>query len=204
MRCEVCGRKIHVDPIRVNIEGAKLTVCAECAKHGKTIYPNEENPVPKSPFLIVTPGSSLHSTLAPSTGAKAVAAKAKKPQQPQMVQKKRNLVAKVEITQELVEGYAAIIRMAREKLGYSHEELGLKINERASVLKHVELSKMEPNNLLASKLERALKITLLVPIEEEKPVPATVAGKNQDMTLGDLIEIDSGSSSEEHKGRKLS
>ncbi|MDR2707964.1 MAG: multiprotein bridging factor aMBF1 [Nitrososphaerota archaeon] len=199
MRCEVCGRKIHADPIRVNIEGAKLTVCAECAKHGKLIYPDEERSAPKSPFLIVSSGSSsgVGSAAAPSTGA----AKPKKP--PQLVQKKRNLVAKVEITQELVEGYAALIRVTREKLGYSHEELGLKISERASVLKHVELGKMVPNDLLVNKLEHTLKIKLLVPIEEEKPVPTMAAGKNQEMTLGDLIEIDSGSA-EEHKGRKQS
>ena len=199
MRCEVCGRKIHADPIRVNIEGAKLTVCAECAKHGKIIYPDEEHPVPKSPFLIVTPGSgsSVNSASTPSTGA------AKTKRQPQMIQKKRNLVANVEITQELVEGYATLIRITREKLGYSHEDLGLKINERASVLKHVELGKMEPNNLLANKLERILKIKLLVPIEEEQPVPAPLAEKNQEMTLGDLIEIDS-NPSEAPKKRKPS
>jgi putative transcription factor len=198
VRCEVCGRKIHADPIRVNIEGAKLTVCTECAKHGKLVYPDEERSAPKSPFLIVSSGSnSAGSASTPSTGA----AKPKKP--PQLVQKKRNLVAKVEITQEIVEGYAALIRVAREKLGYSHEELGLKISERASVLKHVELGKMAPNDLLANKLERALKIKLLVPIEEEKPVPTIAAGKNQEMALGDIIEIDS-SSSEEHKGRRQS
>ncbi len=119
-----------------------------------------------------------------------------------MMQKKRTLVAKVEITQELVEGYPTLIRVAREKLGYTHEDLGLKINERASVLKHVELGKMEPNNLLVSKLERVLKITLLVPIEEEKPTQIT-SGKNQEITLGDLIEIDS-NDTEEPKGRKQS
>jgi putative transcription factor len=198
VRCEVCGRKIHADPIRVNIEGAKLTVCAECAKHGKLIYPNEENNAPKSPFLIVASGSSISSASTSSTGA---VAKPKK--QPQMMQKKRNLVAKVEITQELVEGYPALIRVAREKLGYSHEDLGLKISERASVLKHIELGKMEPNNLLANKLEHTLKIKLLVPIEEEQTVPTTAAGKNQEMTLGDLIEIDS-NTSEAPKGRKQS
>ena len=197
MRCEVCGRKIHTDPIRVNIEGAKLTVCAGCAKHGKIIYPDEENNVPKSPFLIVTSGSGINSVSTSTTGA------TKPKRQPQMVQKKRNLVAKVEITQELVEGYATLIRITREKLGYSHEDLGLKINERASVLKHVELGKMAPNNLLANKLERTLKIKLLVPIEEEKPVPAIAVGKNQEMTLGDLIEIDS-NHSEAPKERKQS
>ena len=198
MRCEVCGRKIHNDPIRANIEGAKLTVCAACAKHGKIIYPDEEKQVPKSPFLTIAsnPSSTSASTTAGSTKAK---------RQPQMMQKKRNLVAKVEITQELVEGYATQIRVAREKLGYSHEDLGLKINERSSVLKHIELGKMEPNNLLAGKLERLLKIKLLVPIdEEEKNSTSTpVASKNQEMTLGDLIEIDS-NNSEESKRRKQS
>jgi putative transcription factor len=193
VRCEVCGRKIHSDPIRANIEGAKLTVCAECAKHGKIIYPDEEKPVAKSPFLTIAPGSMSAST----TGT------TKSKRQPQMMQKKRNLVAKVEITQELIEGYASLIRTTRENLGYSHETLGLKINERASVLKHIELGKMKPNNLLTSKLEHTLRIKLLVPIEEEKSTPTSTAGKNQEMTLGDLIEIDS-KDAEEPKRRKQS
>jgi putative transcription factor len=196
VRCEVCGRKIHGDPIRANIEGAKLTVCAECAKHGKIIHPDEEKQAPKSPFLIITPGSGYTSA---STTTRVVT-KAKK--QPQRAPKKLNLTVKVEITQELIVGYATLIRTAREKTGYTHEDLGLKINERASVLKHIELGKMEPNNLLASKLERALKIKLLVPIEEEeKPTSTTKVDKNQEMTLGDIVEIDS-KNVEEPKGRK--
>jgi putative transcription factor len=200
VRCEVCGRKIHNDPIRANIEGAKLTVCAECAKHGKIIYPDEEVRAPTSPFLTISSGSGSASTSAKASTATAAA---KPKRQPQMMQRKRTLVAKVEMTNELVEGYPTLIRVSREKLGYSHEDLGLKINERASVLKHIELGKMEPNNLLISKLERVLKITLLVPIEEEKAAPAPVAGKNQEMTLGDIIEIDS-NDAEEPKGRKQS
>ena len=41
MRCEVCGRKIHGNPIRAEIEGAKLTVCIECSKHGNVIAINQ-------------------------------------------------------------------------------------------------------------------------------------------------------------------
>ncbi len=181
MRCEVCGRKIHSDPIRAVIEGAKLTVCVECSKHGKVIY--DEPTAPKTPLA-----------------AALAASKAKKPVS--MMQKKKPLVAKVEITKELIEGFASKIRAAREKLGLSHEDLGLKINERASVLKHIELGKMEPNNLLVSKLERTLKITLLVPIEEEKPEERPkISVKDQEMTLGDLIEF---KDSEEPKERKQS
>ena len=50
----------------------------------------------------------------------------------------------------------------------THEELGKKINEKASVLRNLEVGKMAPNNQLASKLEHMLKIKLLVPISEEK------------------------------------
>jgi len=107
-----------------------------------------------------------------------------------MVQRKP-VVAKVEITQEITEDYATKIRVAREKLGLTHEELGKKINEKASVLRNLEVGKMSPNNQLASKLEHMLKIKLLVPISEEKVPPPTSKSANQEITLGDLIEIDS-------------
>jgi ribosome-binding protein aMBF1 (putative translation factor) len=44
-----------------------------------------------------------------------------------LVQKKP-LTASVQITQELTSNYANMIRVAREKLALSHEELGKKIN----------------------------------------------------------------------------
>ncbi len=147
----------------------------------------------------------MSSALKAKPVAAAAGATGPKPKrQPQMMQKKRTLIAKVEITQELIEDYATLIRVAREKHGYSHEDLGLKINERASVLKHIELGKMEPNNLLANKLERTLKIKLLVPIETETPEQKMKSsGKTEEMTLGDLIELDS-NESEEPKERKQS
>ena len=163
MRCEVCGHKIHTEPIIAVIEGAKLTVCVECSKHGKIIH-QEEIALPK-PDL-------------------------KKPQTPVMVVQKKPVVANVQITQELAQDYANKIRAAREKLALTHEELGKKINEKASVLRNLEAGKMEPNNQLASKLEHMLKIKLLVPISQEKvPAPAPKYS-NQELTLGDIIKID--------------
>jgi putative transcription factor len=107
-----------------------------------------------------------------------------------MVQRKP-IVAKVEITQEPAEDYSNKIKVAREKLGLTHEELGKKINEKASVLRNLEAGKMAPNNQLASKLEHMLKIKLLVPISEEKVPPPVSKSANQELTLGDVIEIDS-------------
>jgi putative transcription factor len=163
VRCEVCGRKIHSSPIRAEIEGARLTVCIECSKHGKIIRDEEfereprtlKKPLPSMPFI----------------------------------QKKKTAQARVDITKEIVEGYDAKIRQARERMGLSHEELGKKINEKASVLSKLETGKMTPNNILVTKLEHALKIKLLVPIKEEKIQQGIPKSLNHEPTLGDLIQL---------------
>ncbi len=162
MRCEVCGRKIHGKPLRAEIEGAKLTVCIECSKHGKIIRTDEIDYRQKS---------SRKEFLSP------------------FVQKKKAFRPRVEIAQEVVEGYDSKIRAAREKLGLTHEELGKKINEKASVLSKLETGKMTPNNMLVSKLEHALKIKLLVPIKEERISQELPKSSNREPTLGDLIQL---------------
>ncbi len=186
MRCEVCGRKIHSDPIRAIIEGARLTVCVECSKHGKVILPQEEAEIERKAAASAT-------SMAPKRANAPIVMVQKKPAIPQ-----------VAITTEIVEDYHVKIRAAREKLGLSHEDLGKKINEKASVLRHIETGKMAPNNLLASKIERTLKITLMVPIEKEKEKAPPVLKKpsNEELTLGDLIQFQS--KGEETSKRKQS
>jgi putative transcription factor len=163
MRCEVCGRKIHTEPIRAIIEGAKLTVCVECSKHGKVIL-HEEADMP-----LQRPSATKSTAHLP-------------------VLQRKPPVAQVQITQELTSDYANKIRAARERLLLSHEDLGKKINEKASLLRHIETGKAAPNNQLATKLEHTLRIKLLVPISDEK-VTTLPKAANQELTLGDLIEI---------------
>jgi len=95
----------------------------------------------------------------------------------------------VEITQEVVESYHVKIRQAREKRGLSQEELGKKINEKASVISKLETGKMTPNNVLVTKLEHALGIKLLVPIKEEKLLHEMPKFAGRETTLGDLIQV---------------
>ena len=164
VRCEVCGQKIRTDPIRAEIEGAKLTVCVECSKHGRIITHEEVDIAAKQTGRPLTSG-------------------------PMKVFKKQ-IVARVELTQEMVEGYSSQIRKAREKLGLSHEDLGKKINEKASVLRKLETGKMAPNDMLVTKLEHVLKIKLLAPIAEEKTAPEAPKMASRELTLGDLIQLD--------------
>jgi len=164
LRCEVCGRKIYRKPYKVMIEGAKLTVCHECSKHGTIVW---EEPTPK-----------------------AMTSNAKVSLQPLKIQSKKPPETTVDTSLELTENFDIKIRQEREKLGLSHEELGKKINEKVSLLKKIETGKMTPNNKLAAKLEYALKIKLLVPATEEK-IPQTKIPKptSREITLGDLIKL---------------
>ena len=168
MRCEVCGRKIHENPNKVVIEGAKLTVCNECAKHGKTTW---EEPLPKPKLEPQKQGTAI-------------------PIQGPIQIRKKLMQAKVDTSEEIVEDYSEKIRQAREKLGLSHEDLGMKINEKANVLRKIETRKLTPNNLLVSKLERTLKIKLLVPVADEKISQNVPKSASRELTLGDLMKTD--------------
>ncbi|MCP8311845.1 MAG: multiprotein-bridging factor 1 family protein [Candidatus Methylarchaceae archaeon HK02M1] len=68
---------------------------------------------------------------------------------------------------ELRKDYNKVMRQQREKLGLSQEQFGRKINEKPSVIKLLESGKLKPNDLLAKKVEHALKIKLLVSPESE-------------------------------------
>jgi putative transcription factor len=168
MRCEVCGRKIHSDPVTAVIEGAKLTVCPECSKHGKIVI--EEETV------------SLPPTRTVPSQKRAVPI--------HLASRKKAPVATVDTSQEIVEGYSSLIRHAREKLGLSHEDLGKKINEKTSVLRNIETGKMTPDNALVVKLEHTLKIKLLAPVTEEKIPQETGKSTDEEFTLGDIIQFD--------------
>jgi putative transcription factor len=180
LRCEVCGRGINGKPFKVIIEGAKLTVCNECSKLGKTYH---EEPKAQIAF------SRLGAT------SKPLIIQTRKPQAP-----------KVDTSLELVENFDVKIRQARERLGLSHEELGKRINEKVSLLRKIETGKMTPDNRLAVMLEHALKIKLIVPAKQEK-TPETKLGKTgmRDMTLGDIIRLDKkGNVKEDTAGRRQS
>jgi len=175
LRCEVCGRKIHDEPVKAVIEGAKLTVCLECSKHGRVILHEVAD------FSAPQRTTATASTYPASSSTKSTI-------HIPTIQKKPP-VAQVKLSTELTEGYAVKIRVAREKLALSHEDLGKKINEKASLLRHIETGKVAPTNLLASKLEHALRIQLMVPIADEKSTTQVHRVANEEMTLGDLVEF---------------
>lgn len=99
----------------------------------------------------------------------------------------RRKFEKVEIEKEVVENYANIIKLAREKLGLKQEELAKKLNEKESTISHIESGKYPPNIRLAEKLEKFFNIDLIEEIEDE--VEVTSGSESGELTIGDMIKI---------------
>ena len=66
----------------------------------------------------------------------------------------------------LAPDFAGRIREARMRMGLTHEQLGMKMNEKAQILKKFETGAIRPDELMAKKLERQLGIKLYVSDDE--------------------------------------
>lgn len=107
----------------------------------------------------------------------------------QKIQKKaaeqKTVIEKV-IIEKIKDNYPSIIRREREKRGMTQEEFSKMLNEKESLMHHLESGKTPPSLSLAKKLEKALRITLIEQYEEKHETIKTNTGE---LTLGDFIKI---------------
>src|SRR2546428_4105837 len=90
---------------------------------------------------------------------------------------------------ELADDFPQRIRAAREARGWKQADLGMKINERVTVIAKLESGTMIPNDALIRRLERALEIKL----KEKLPTVTTKkAAAREGLTLGDLMDLEEG------------
>ncbi len=155
-QCEICGAEIAGLPQRIVIDRSTLDVCKSCAHFGK---PEDKwTPVPRK--------------MVPVERAFIV-------KRPQLRDQFKDLV-------ELVPEFGRKIRNAREALGMSPEQLGLRIKEKATLLKKIEREDISPEDEVRKKLEKELKIKLTDQASESR-VKAGSVGRG--LTLGDIASI---------------
>ena len=163
VQCEVCGYPVFGKSQQVIIEGAKMSTCSRCAKLGSGFWE------PKSQK------QNIHAKTSKISHVKRIPAK-----------KRRFEYVNEDLV--VIESFKLIIRKSREKMGYSQEDLGMKIGEKMSVIRKVESGKMVPDHRVASKLEHALKIKLLVPLEEPK-MQFSSSKTSKGITLGEIVQL---------------
>ncbi|MDA4130387.1 MAG: multiprotein bridging factor aMBF1 [Thaumarchaeota archaeon] len=154
MNCELCGSNIRGEVQVVNIDGGMFRVCNNCSKLGTAA--RVAKPPTGRPMRAA--GNSSGFTPLGRTFSKPRASPPPPSASGPYFQDEEMI---------LRGDYNKVIRAAREKLGMTQEELGMKINEKPSGISHLENGSMKPSDALARKLEHFLKIQLFVPIEDE-------------------------------------
>ena len=134
--CELCGRQVTDGQKKVVIDSTVFNVCTSCSKRGKPYVPSE------------------------TAKKKTIGYTAPK----RMIKPFR----KISMTDAIIlnPAFAKIIREARMKKGLTHEQLGIKMNEKATILRKFETGTLKPDEILAKKLEKFLEIKLHVSIED--------------------------------------
>jgi len=144
------------------IEGAKLLVCESCAKHSTGTWEREKR--------------RQGLTSLPKTG----------PQTTRSTYRRTSLLSSQEYM--LVQDYGLVVRKAREKMGWSQEELGRKIQEKVSFIGKVESGKVTPDLRVVKKLEHVLGISLLSDeVDTAKATPKLTSQETRDLTIGDIL-----------------
>ena len=93
-----------------------------------------------------------------------------------------------EPVEAVVQNCGELVRKAREKSGMTQKEFCRKINEKESVLHHIETGRFIPPVQLGRKIERALGIRL-VTVEKEADTPEKADRRSDTFTLGDFIRV---------------
>ncbi|MBC2762033.1 MAG: TIGR00270 family protein [ANME-2 cluster archaeon] len=158
MQCEICGVEIIGSARKVVVEGTELYVCGSCSQYGKTSQ--GWTPVPRKVAPVATT--------------------------PKPVIRKTKRRTFDDMDDEIVSDYSKIIREARETKGWTLEELGLNIKEKAALIRKIERSEIKPEDNLRKKLERSLEIKLTERVSHDTREHGTGF---QGTTLGDIVKI---------------
>jgi putative transcription factor len=140
MLCEMCGKDVLATG-RVRIEGTVLSVCPDCARFGTPLDPPP-----------ATSQAQSRANVRPGTPATRVQATGRRMEE-------RDLYTEIGDL-ELATDWSRRVRVAREALTWTPDDLAKKLNEKKSVVLKLESGGLHPSDQLVRKLEHLLKVRL--------------------------------------------
>ncbi|MFW9799049.1 MAG: multiprotein bridging factor aMBF1 [Candidatus Thorarchaeota archaeon] len=178
--CELCGRNMKGRGRNVEIEGARMNVCPQCAARfaGAAPSPSRRDLSDSriSPSWVGEPKKPV-----PGVPRQALSRASRKPRP--RVSSGTRLDDMI-----LIEDYDEKIRTARQKMKLSQEELAQKVGERISTLQAIETRRLKPTRKTIRGLERELGISLLEPIGSA-PIKPSRGVSRAGPTLGDRVVV---------------
>lgn len=157
MECEMCGKEVGTR--RYLVDGTVMNLGACCSRYGKAM----DEPAPGGSRERVQQG----------------------------LERRASRMRSKDIYQEevwdLADDFGKRVRQAREKKGWSPEQLGDKVSARVPQLRQIESNHLRPSDDLARRLEKELGITLMEKVDASAPEPSKPQG-GSNLTIGDLLK----------------
>ncbi|MEM1953698.1 MAG: helix-turn-helix domain-containing protein, partial [Nitrososphaerota archaeon] len=88
---------------------------------------------------------------------------------------------------EFVDDLGNVVRKAREARFLTREQLAEMVGEKVSTIRRIENNELKPSFELARKLERVLKVKLLVEATDEVFERAVSKAQKRGLTIGDVL-----------------
>ena len=156
MNCDMCGKETQL--YVATVEGAKMQLCKECSSYGK-VFGN-------------------------------VKTKEEKIQEEQRIKQildkgTKSRFKDFETHETLATNFGQIIRKKRESLQITQEEFAKMLNIKMSEIHHMEHGDFRPPIELAKRIEKALKVTLIVADKSDEKMEHISSGP---LTIGDLLK----------------
>ncbi len=88
---------------------------------------------------------------------------------------------------EFVEDLGNVVRKAREAKFLTREQLAEMVGEKVSTIRRIENDELKPSFELARKLEKVLKVKLLVEATDEVFERVVTRAQRRGLTIGDVL-----------------
>ena len=88
---------------------------------------------------------------------------------------------------EFVEDLGNVVRKAREAKFLTREQLAEMVGEKVSTIRRIENNELKPSFELARKLEKVLKVKLLVEATDEVLERVVTRAQRRGLTIGDVL-----------------
>lgn len=182
MSCEICGNEIRGRGVKIIVEGARLTVCRECADLGDRV--KEES---RGRMVVKSASGRQGTTTAKNPPAARPPPSLPLPgQAPARPQKPRAS----EENQEIVDDYAGIVKKARGAM--TTDEFAASLGEKATVIQKIEAGKLKPTLKLAKRIEKRYRVKLVHQRDAAEDLEDVVLKPEKKVdyspTLGDFIK----------------
>ena len=174
--CELCGRPSS-EVVPIMYEGVRMSSCDKCARLGTVIQRKVRKVVKPKRSRSGSSGGQTKSAVTFSFNSDSSTSSST----PQRKGRSDDRFLK--------SNYGSLIRVARQKMKLTLNELAHQIKESGSLVQAIESQRIQPTDVIVRKLERTLSINLKEDVDDDvtQTVKTYKKSPSDSRTIGDVV-----------------